>query len=381
TRVTKREYYADLTMTVLKFTYTYYNDSYNRRESYTLVAPDASGNIYYHYMNESYNRVDIIKRLAPDADGAISYKLFYPTTTSTRVTKREYYADLGLTQLIFTYTYYNDTYNRRESKTLPAPDSSGNIYYHYINENWASTGYGRVDKSKRSSALDGEISYTYTYFSGTAKAQYKYGYQNADWTVLVATYEYDSNSFLIKKTYANGDFITTSYWPSGNKKEDAFFGPGWVWKNTIQYYEDGVMWHYQWLADPNPVVSGDETYLEYDSLGRPIIRGFDDGSSSGITYYGTTTNKYQVWFNAPGGIWQHSIEYYEDGVTMHYHWISLETAPLFNNEVFHENNSSGLVLRQEFVNGNIIVTSYWGITSNIYRKEFYGPNWTWKNAV
>jgi len=54
------------------------------------------------------------------------------------------------------YTYY--TSGCMESMTLPAPDAQGIVYYHYIDEDWQTQGYGRVDKQVRSQPnMDGEI--------------------------------------------------------------------------------------------------------------------------------------------------------------------------------------------------------------------------------
>lgn len=49
--------------------------------------------------------------------------------------------------------------------------------------------------------------------------------------------------------------------------------------------------HYQWITDPNPATPGDETYAEYDTLGRKIFQKLDgaadlDGCKSyDYTYY------------------------------------------------------------------------------------------------
>ncbi len=61
-------------------------------------------------------------------------------------------------------TYYPSS-GRLESETLANPDGEGNIYYHYIDENFNGQGYGRVDKTLRPApGKDGALAYEYQYF-------------------------------------------------------------------------------------------------------------------------------------------------------------------------------------------------------------------------
>ena len=46
------------------------------------------------------------------------------------------------------WTYYPS--GRLESWTLSVPDTNGNIYYHYLDEDWDGQVYGRVDRYRRS---------------------------------------------------------------------------------------------------------------------------------------------------------------------------------------------------------------------------------------
>ena len=101
------------------------------------------------------------------------------------------------------YTYYKDNANSLESKTLTSPDSQGNIYYHYLNENWNNQGYGRADKSRRQTVSNGELSYTYTYYANApARLQTKTAYAAANYTTPGTTYTYynDSNNRMESKT-------------------------------------------------------------------------------------------------------------------------------------------------------------------------------------
>lgn len=91
----------------------------------------------------------------------------------------------------FTCTYYRN--GRMSSKTLSAPDENGIIYYHYFNEDWNGQGYGRVDKAYRQSALNGEMSFKYSYYSGTDRVRTKKAYSDVNWSNRVATYTYYDN--------------------------------------------------------------------------------------------------------------------------------------------------------------------------------------------
>ncbi|MFA5147321.1 MAG: hypothetical protein WC515_08095, partial [Candidatus Omnitrophota bacterium] len=92
-----------------------------------------------------------------------------------------------------TYTYYAS--EMMESKTLATQDSGGNIYYHYLNEDWNSQGLGRTDRTKRQSAdSDGCLSYAYTYWDDAdGRLQTKSGYTDNNWSTLKAAYTYYNN--------------------------------------------------------------------------------------------------------------------------------------------------------------------------------------------
>ncbi|MFA5147223.1 MAG: hypothetical protein WC515_07605, partial [Candidatus Omnitrophota bacterium] len=64
------------------------------------------------------------------------------------------------------YTYYAS--GRLESITFPSADGYGNLYYHYLDEDYAGQGYGRVDKQIRADADDdGAVAYDYVYIEGS----------------------------------------------------------------------------------------------------------------------------------------------------------------------------------------------------------------------
>ncbi len=80
-----------------------------------------------------------------------------------RLKTKKAYSDSNFTNLVETYIYDNDaagtayTYygnGRISSMTLTSADESGMVYYHYLDENWNSQGYGRVDKQIRSDGIE-----------------------------------------------------------------------------------------------------------------------------------------------------------------------------------------------------------------------------------
>ncbi|MDP3790354.1 MAG: hypothetical protein Q8R48_08150, partial [Candidatus Omnitrophota bacterium] len=211
--------YSNTTWITLVTTYTYYNDTSNRMDSKTLVSSDSTGNFYYHYINEDwasqgYGRVDKSKRKTA-LSGELSHTYIYYADVTGRLQTKNAYSDSSWTTLVVTYSYYNDTANLMESKTRVSADSSGNIYYHYINENWNSQGFGRVDKSKRLTASSGELSHAYGYYTdSTGRLQTKLAYSDAGWATLFATRSYynDLTNRLETKTLVNPDSSGNIYY-------------------------------------------------------------------------------------------------------------------------------------------------------------------------
>ena len=124
---------------------TYYGSG--RIESRTLDTPDGSNSVYYHFIDEDFQgsgqgRVDYQVLDSADTEGALAYRLYYHDSASSNLSKKELYSGATIANpsspsvagLITTYTYYNATYNRLESKTLETPDANGKIYYHYADE-------------------------------------------------------------------------------------------------------------------------------------------------------------------------------------------------------------------------------------------------------
>ncbi|MDD5496260.1 MAG: hypothetical protein PHP46_04065, partial [Candidatus Omnitrophica bacterium] len=215
--------------------------------------------VTYYFLNESfdfngdgygegYGRISKSEHNGANQYGERSFKYSYYAGTA-RISTVKAYRFAGWTNLLATYTYYNDTYNRIasratteyledntaikvtynyynnalnvwETKVLSIPDASGNIYYHYILEDWNSQGHGRIDRSKRKTALNGELTYSYTYYDDAdGKLREKKAYLDANWTILVATYTYynDYYNSVESKTLVDPDAAGNIYYHYGNE--------------------------------------------------------------------------------------------------------------------------------------------------------------------
>ncbi|MCK5450702.1 MAG: hypothetical protein KAI70_02915 [Candidatus Omnitrophica bacterium] len=111
--------------------------------------------------------------------------------------------------------YYNpeasDNKKRLRSRTLPKADSSGNVYYHYINENidepWNTRGVPRMDESHFGTANEkGEIAFTYEYYADSTQINIisSYSAVTKDPGDLIAVYEYGSEGKIIVSTVFSG---------------------------------------------------------------------------------------------------------------------------------------------------------------------------------
>ena len=109
--------------------------------------------------------------------------------TTSKIMKTFFLSVIGLCTLFLlspaamadSNTYYVSGYI--ESKTLDTPDGSGNVYYHYIDENWNSQGYGRVDNVVFGAAdAEGAIAQVYSYWTGTSTLNTLDSYLSADYT-------------------------------------------------------------------------------------------------------------------------------------------------------------------------------------------------------
>ena len=180
--------------------------------------------------------------------------------------------------------------------------------------------------------------------------------QDKDKWTLAYEINYDSSGRAIRKLYANGDFIQAFYWdatPTSNKQYDVFFASSWTWQKTIEYYSNGIIMHYQFLPDPNPLTTGDDVRYEYDTQGRLVQTTLDTGDFIQTFYYGTTTQKqYDVFFTS-SWTWQKSIEYYADGITRHFQSIADPNPTTTGDVVYEEYDTQGTCILKRYDDGSI----------------------------
>ncbi|MDD5495534.1 MAG: cysteine peptidase family C39 domain-containing protein, partial [Candidatus Omnitrophica bacterium] len=455
-RIQTASAYGTASWTKLRSTYTYYNNDSNRIESNTLITADKSGNVYYHYLDENwqsqgYGRVDKKVRKTADLSDAKSYTFIYHPGMDK--VKYEYdYRNSDFTSLFVikeyntagviikttqvsdgTYTFYAS--GRFESVTYAVPDASGNTYYHYLDEDWNGQGYGRVDKSRRQTASNGELTYAYIYYAdGTGRLKEKRSYSDNNWTSLVSIYTYyndsngrlqskydpstgittayynDSNNRIESRTLAtpdaggniyyhylnedwnnqgygkidrqdasNGDFVTFEYWSSGNKKVEAFFEQDSTWQKTIEYWEDGITLRRYEIADYNPSPTGIEVCYDYDNQGQLIKKTFDNGDFITYEYWSSGNEKQEAFFDVNWN-WQRTIEYWEDGSTLHHQWFADYDPTPTRYLVYCEYDDLGRVINNSFDNDDRLLIEYW-LSGNKKQDAFFKENWTWQYTI
>ena len=141
----------------------------------------------------------------------------------------------------------SDTTHRIESKTLTTPDSSGNIYYHYLNENWNSQGYGRMDQSRRQSALNSELSYRYIYDDATGSLKDTKAYSDANCTLL------------IPKTFQDFIDVNFDYFASGSHVVDPVSGYPFEGYDRLYTQPTAIGFYAELLAN---IITGDIVVAE-----------------------------------------------------------------------------------------------------------------------
>lgn len=518
-RLSSKTGYSSNNWTTVKTTSTYYNDSTSYILDKTLAAADTYGNIYYHYIDENCNaqgfgRVDKAVRVSPDLDGALSYTFTYFGATNT-VQYKYCYQTNAFTALLVTYqygsqgqlinkvlaggyTYYTD--GRMQSQNLSTPDVNGNIYYHYLDENWQGQGYGRIDQSKRQVSYNGELSYAYTYYSdSTGRLQGKLVYSDANWTTLITTFTYcnDTIGRIASKTDASTGTISTYYNDQTNYVSSTTLASPDSYGNIYYHYldenwnsqgygrldefiaakadsEGAIAYTYQYFGQgPDIVINDNTTWSDgaysYNSVtiaaGKTLtitgtaclysnigIRGTGNlnvkngnfyvssitcntltiGAGSTVTiapipggplgasmapdykgkvytekaysdtgltnlvyqyvnqingdfvmtkYWPGTTAKFQDIYAKAGWIWQYSIEYWQDGTTILYKHINDPNPSTPGDVTQLTYDSQGRLIYKYIDDGSMYGYSYYENTSNLSQYYFCKPNWDWQWTI
>jgi len=307
----------------VELTYTYYADT-GLIQSKLCPGGDEYGNLYYHYVNENFDgrgwgRLLSLITAMPDADNAIGYEFEYYDGTENIMRKRCYsaadYSDLDnpvMTGLEVTYTFYAN--GLLESKLLETADGGGSIYYHYIDEDYYGSGFGRIDVQVLTSVDDtGSIAYEYEYYAGTDIISKKKCYGSADYsnaqdpacTDLKLTYTFYQSALLESKTsHVVDQYGYLTYWHYLNENfENKGYGridvqvyssevSGAAYIFAFEYYENSPWMHFKRsysaidYSDPSsPLLSGLLCLQEYAENGSELRTTFyyaDTGYVSGI---------------------------------------------------------------------------------------------------
>ncbi|KJJ83603.1 Peptidase S8 and S53, subtilisin, kexin, sedolisin domain protein [Candidatus Omnitrophus magneticus] len=396
--------------------YTYYGDGTNYLESATHSGPDAFGNVYYHYYNENYNaqgygRVDYQVLGSPDTYGASGYWYEYHGATGV-VKKKISYANADYSNALspnFTtyvriyeydasgnqtaqYTYYGDGTNYLESTTLPSADGSGNLYYHYKNENYASQGYGRLDYQVLASAdSDGATGYYYEYNGATNVVKKKISYANANYsnplspsfTTMLRVFEYDTSGNLTKKysyyndgtnylesqTLTSADTFGNKYYHYINENYNAQ-GYGRVDKQAANSNDsDGaIAYYYEYHTGTNTIKKKiSYASVDYSSPGNPILttmlRIFEYDSSSNLfvkySYYNDGTNYLE----------SSTLSSQDGSGNIYYHYINENYASQGYGRLDYQVLNSSQTYASYTYKG--IYYEYNGATNTVSRKVYY----------
>jgi len=153
------------------------------------------------------------------------------------------------------------------------------------------------------------------------------------------------------------------------------------WKYYTEYYENGTSVHKKWTKDLNSEVFGDEAYCEYDTQGRLISKRLDDGTSYSFEYLNDTAILQSSEAFASNGDWQYSMEYYENGSTIHYKWSADANPGIAGNEIYSEYDTQGRVVQQVLDDGSGIDIEYLDSTTIISRRVFYDKDRFWRYSI
>jgi hypothetical protein len=174
-------------------------------------------------------------------------------------------------------------------------------------------------------------------------------------------HHYDEVGRSTFRQFTDGNIIATSYYgATANKYQEVHLGAGGIWLYSLQYHGDGANVSDLWVSASAAASYNNEIYHHYDEAGRTTFRQFADGNIITTSYYGATRNKYQeVYLNAGLG-WQHSVEYYEDGTTIHKMWLADADPSSPGNIVYREYNPDGdpIIEVSDTGNGTTITYEY-----------------------
>jgi hypothetical protein len=254
---------------------TYYPDTWFAM-SETLATADDFGVTYRKFLNESRNVGNGREEIEYNPGWGYAYDFQYRGDEYTRIGAFKYSGiDISdpshpvlsgfsgyesWSKGIETISYYDPGAGIIESRTFTQADNYGNIYYHYLNDDWhnAATNYMRVDSCSRAGANEkGELAFGFEYYSGDIATSVSriLSYSDEDMTELVAGYEFD----------ADGRMTASRLYSGPNANGESAFG--------YEYYdaENGAGYHFVTSYDSTDMNEEDEmTVYEYEPDGSPV---------------------------------------------------------------------------------------------------------------
>jgi hypothetical protein len=176
----------------------------------------------------------------------------------------------------------------------------------------------------------------------------------------ITSQQFDYLGRLFKTFYDTNEFTITTYWGLTAKMfRETTFTNTWSWRGTTQFKStDGTTLAFEWFADLNPETSGDETYREFDSLGRLSRTNFDNGDYALVLYWTESDPeaKEQNFYNQSGALYK-KVAYDIDGEE--------------SMEYLYDSHSR-VTTTTDLVTGDYIATSYWNTTDPEKKtEEFY----------
>lgn len=194
--------------------------------------------------------------------------------------------------------------------------------------------------------------------------------------------EYDSYGRLMKEQDDTGSSREITYFgESDNKFLEAYFGPGYAWITTIEYFDGTGNVHQEWIADADPSVTGDIQYREYDRNGRVVFEMDDTGSFHEVSYYGSGNDKYYEAYFGRGYTWIITVKYFEGANTVNEEWRADADPSMPGDVIYREYDLLGRMIKEMTEEGRFHTVNYYGESDNKYQEAWFGSGYTWERTV
>lgn len=188
-------------------------------------------------------------------------------------------------------------------------------------------------------------------------------------------YVFDLRGRLTEKRSDDGSFVRYTYCEESGLTVRYYteYGPGYEWRKTIEYWQDGVTIYQQWWKDANLAVAGDQVFYRHDSSGRLIEIRYDDGGKIQYVYWDESGGsvRYRIEYRS-GGEWWRTREFLADGFTLRNEWTQSFTMI---------GDDYGRPTEVRYGDGSLTTYGYRYATDESwsYRVQ-YGPGYEWRET-